>query len=183
MTFDNDWAVITFLFLAWLVWLFSQLSRGAPIKTQPLAKDQAYTFSSLIWGLAEIVFSFNTFIKILISIWSSTEKNFAKSKKKKLELSRQGQFWITLDMGKMSLLQRHIAFSRHQPDTLASILSLLQYYILLLPFPQLPNDRQWSSFYDDHASDIRVFDFMRCLGLSNESLPICLHIYIPEPEA
>ena len=42
----------------------------------------------------------------------------------------------------MSLLQRHIAFSRHQPDTLASILSLLQYYILLLPFPQLPNDRQ-----------------------------------------
>ena len=82
MTFDNDWAVITFLFLAWLVWLFSQLSRGAPIKTQPLAKDQAYTFSSLIWGLAEIVFSFNTFIKILISIWTSTEKNFAKSKKK-----------------------------------------------------------------------------------------------------
>ena len=178
MTFDNDWAVITFLFLAWLVWLFSQLSRGAPIKTQPLAKDQAYTFSSLIWGLAEIVFSFNTFIKILISIWTSTEKNFAKSKKK-LELSRQGQFWITLDMG-----ENVVTSTSH-----CIFMSPTRYFAInfiataVLPFPQLPNDRQWSSFYDDHASDIRVFDFMRCLGLSNESLPICLHIYIPEPEA
>ena len=31
-----------------------------PIKTQPQARDQAYTFSSLIWVLAEIVFSNHT---------------------------------------------------------------------------------------------------------------------------